>query len=93
MADISVVKPHNVDTEVLRERLQELADWLKKKYGIRSRWEGDTCLLEGAGLKRGVVTMTASEVKVEVTLAMLAKMLKGQVQKEIDKKINKVIES
>jgi putative polyhydroxyalkanoate system protein len=91
MPDISMAKPHDLDTAVLRERLQELADWLKKKYGIRSRWEGDSCLLEGSGLKKGVVTMTPTEVRVEVTLAMLAKMLKGQVEKEIDNKINKVL--
>jgi putative polyhydroxyalkanoate system protein len=91
MPDISMVKQHDLDAAVLRERLQELADWLKKKYGIRSRWEGDSCLLEGSGLKRGVVTMTPTEIRVEVTLAMLAKMLKAQVQKEIDNKINRVL--
>jgi putative polyhydroxyalkanoate system protein len=91
MPDISLVKPHELDLAVLRERLQELADWLKQKYGIRSHWEGDSCVLQGSGLKRGVVTMTPTEVQVEVTLAMLAKMLKPQVEKEIDNKIGKAI--
>lgn len=91
MADITMVKQHDLEVEVLRERLQELADWLKKKYGIRSRWQGDACLLEGTGLKKGVVAVTPSEVRVEVTLAMLAKMLKGQVEKEIETKIDKVL--
>ena len=92
MADITMVKRHDLEVDVVRERLQELADWLKQKYGIRSRWQGDSCILEGSGLKKGVVAVTGSEVRVEVTLAMMAKFLKGQVEKEIDKKISRVIE-
>jgi putative polyhydroxyalkanoate system protein len=92
MADITMTKQHDLEVEVLRERLQELADWLKQKYGIRSRWQGNTCLLEGSGLKQGVVAVTPSEVRVEVTLAMLAKMLKSQVEKEINSKIDKVLQ-
>lgn len=91
MADISLNRQHEMDTAVLRERLQGLADWLKQKYGIRSRWQGDTCLLEGAGLKKGVVEVTPSQIKVEVNLALMAKMLKGQIQKEVDNKISKVL--
>ncbi|MBW2276273.1 MAG: polyhydroxyalkanoic acid system family protein [Deltaproteobacteria bacterium] len=92
MADITMVKHHDLEIEVVRERLQELADWLKQKYGIRARWQGDSCLLEGSGLKKGVVAISGSEVKVEVTLAMMAKFLKGQVEKEIGKKIDKIIQ-
>jgi len=92
MADVTMVKHHDLEVAVVKERLQELADWLKQKYGIRSRWQGDSCLLEGSGLKKGLVAVTPSEVKVEVTLAMMAKFLKGQVEKEIDKKITKVLE-
>jgi putative polyhydroxyalkanoate system protein len=91
MADISIVKPHDIDTAVLRERLEGLAADLKRKYGVRSRWDGDTCLLDGAGLKQGVVEMTGSEVKIEVTLGMMAKMLKGTIMKEIDSKLAKVL--
>jgi putative polyhydroxyalkanoate system protein len=91
MADITLVKPHNVEIPVLRERLQGLADWLKKKYGIRSHWEGDSCILQGSGLKRGVVAVTPSEVQVDVTLSMMAKFLKAEVRKQIDEKIGKAI--
>ena len=43
------------------------------------------------GLKKGVVEMTGSEVKIEVTLGMMAKMLKGTIMKEIDSKLAKVL--
>jgi len=92
MADITMVKQHDLEIETLRARLQELADWLKQKYGIRSRWQGDSCLLEGSGLKKGVVAITPSAVKVEVTLSMMARFLKGQVEKEINNKIDKVLQ-
>jgi len=91
MADISIVKQHEIDTGILKERLEGLAAELKRKYGVRSRWDGDTCLLDGAGLKKGVVEMSGSQVKIEVTLGMMAKMLKGTIQKEIDAKLAKVL--
>jgi len=91
MADINISKSHEMDTTVLRGRLDELAADLKSRYGVRYRWDGDTCLLDGAGVKRGVLTMTSSSVSVEVTLGMMAKLLKPRIEEEINKKIGKVL--
>jgi putative polyhydroxyalkanoate system protein len=91
MADISITKSHNVELGVLRGRLEELAKDLKAKYGVRSRWEGDTCLLDGAGLKQGVVKVTSSSLSLELTLGMMAKLLKPKIEEEIGKKIGKIL--
>ncbi len=91
MADITFHRDHSIDTGVLKGRLDELAADLKRKYGIRSRWDGDTCLLDGAGVKKGVLTITDSNLSIEVTLGMMAKLLKSKIEEEIDKKIGKVL--
>ena len=91
MADISITKNHSVEVGVLRGRLEELAKDLKTKYGVRHRWEGDTCLLDGAGLKNGFVKITASTLSLELTLGMMAKLLKPKIEEEIGKKIGKVL--
>ncbi len=91
MVDITFYRDHSIDTGVLKGRLDELAADLKKKYGIRSRWDGDTCLLDGAGVKKGVLTITDSSVSVEVTLGMLAKILKPKIEEEINRKIGGVL--
>jgi putative polyhydroxyalkanoate system protein len=91
MADISLKKTHGVDKEVLRGRLDELARDLKTKYGIRYRWDGDRCLLDGAGLKQGIVVISATELTLDVTLGMMARLLKPKIEEEINKKIGKVL--
>jgi putative polyhydroxyalkanoate system protein len=91
MADINIKRNHSVDTGVLRGRLEELAQDLKKKYGVRYRWEGDRCLLDGAGLKQGLVTISSTALTLEVTLGMMAKLLKPKIEQEINKKIEKVL--
>jgi putative polyhydroxyalkanoate system protein len=91
MADISIKRNHSVDTGVLRGRLEELAKDLKAKYGIRYRWEGDRCLLDGAGVKQGTVTISPSALTLEVTLGVMARLLKPRIEQEIEKKIGKVL--
>ncbi len=91
MADIERKQSHNVDLAVLRTRLDELADELKTKFGVKYKWDGDTCLLSGAALKKGFLTMSAGELTLELTLGMMGKMVKGQIEKEIDARIEKII--
>lgn len=91
MVDIAIYRDHSMDTGILKGRLDELAADLKKKYGIRSRWDGDTCLLDGGGVKKGVLTITDSSLSVELTLGMLAKLLKPKIEEEINKKIGGVL--
>ena len=93
MADISIKRNHGVEMGVLRGRLEELAKELKAKYGIRYRWDGDRCLLEGAGVKQGTVEITATTLALDVTLGMMAKLLKPKIEEEINKKIGKVLAS
>jgi len=91
MADISIKRNHGVEKGVLRGRLEELAKELKAKYGIRYRWDGDRCLLDGAGVKQGTLEMTPTTLTLDVTLGMMAKLLKPKIEEEINKKIGKVL--
>lgn len=91
MADISIVKSHGMDKELLRGKLSELARGLKTKYGIRSRWEGDTCVLDGTGIKQGTLRITPDSVSLDVTLGMMAKLLKPKIEEEINKEIAKLL--
>ena len=84
MSDISRTQSHQLDPEVLKSRLNELADEMSAKFGVKCKWEGDTCHLSGSALKKGTLTMTGSEISIELTLGMMGKMIKGQIEKEIE---------
>jgi putative polyhydroxyalkanoate system protein len=93
MADITRTRNHNLATDELKKRLDQLGDEMKKSFGIKFQWDGDVCHLSGAALKGGTLTMSPDTVKLELTLGMMARMLKPQIEKEIDARIEKIFAS
>ncbi len=91
MADISKSANYDFDIETMRSRLTDLAEEMSRKFGIKYHWDGDICVLSGSALKRGAINMTESTVSIELTLGMMAKMFKSQVEKEIDSRIRKLV--
>jgi putative polyhydroxyalkanoate system protein len=91
MADISVRREHSVARDVLRGRLEELVAGLVQKYGLKASWSGDTCSLSGTGLKQAVLRMGATDVSLDITLGLMGKMLKPTIEREIDKKMERVL--
>jgi putative polyhydroxyalkanoate system protein len=91
MADIQKTKSHKLELPELRTRLGQLADEMSKKFGIKCQWDGDVCRLSGNPIKSGSLTMNKSDVTIELTLGLVAKMLKGQIEKEIESRMNKIL--
>lgn len=91
MADINITKNHNLDVDTAKERLNQLAVELKSKYGIKSSWSGNVATLSGTGLKKGVVELGDTTVKVEITLGMLARAMKGKIEEQIQLAIDKAL--
>jgi putative polyhydroxyalkanoate system protein len=91
MPDISKTRNHNIEADELRRRLDDLAGEMKKKFGISHRWEGDVCHLSGSALKSGILTMSPTSVSIELTLGMMARMLKGQIEREVDSRMEKIL--
>ena len=84
MADIKINKSHSLEINDAQKRLEKMADQLQSEYGIKSAWTGNTAILSGTGLKKGVVELTDSEIKLEITLGLLAKALKGKIQEQVN---------
>ena len=91
MADISKTKNHSMDIASVKARVETVAGEIAKKMGVKYSWNGDVCDLKGAGLKNGKITVTDSTVSIELTLGMMAKMMKSVIEKEIDEKINQIV--
>lgn len=91
MSDINITKQHSVEMDALRKRVDDMVESLKQKYSIKYNWSGDTCNISGAGLKKGTVSLTNSSLTIDITLGMLAKMLKPKIEEQIEKKIGKIV--
>ena len=91
MADITITKSHGLGMDGARERLNKMAADLQQNYGIKSSWSGNVATLSGTGLKKGVVELGESSVKVEITLGMLAKAMKGKIEQQINIAFDKAL--
>jgi putative polyhydroxyalkanoate system protein len=87
MPGFRMTKPYTMPKEELREAAQGLALSLEQQHGVRSRWEGDSVRIKGAGVD-GKLTFHDNLIDVSVTLGLLASafqgILKAEVQRYLD---------
>ena len=91
MADISKTASHQLDVEEVKLRVEKVAGEIAKKMGVKYAWRGDVCDLKGGGLKSGKITVTKSDVSIELTLGMMARMMKPMIEREIDDKVKDIV--
>ena len=85
MSTIALSQRHSKDPEQVREMLRQLAEKLDQRYDLKSRWVNDSQLeLKRSGVS-GQLTLTDSEVQVNIKLGMLMSPFKGKIRDEIAK--------
>ena len=85
MSRIYIQREHDLDRKTLRKRAEALAKQLKKEYGGSYRWEGDTVHYSYAGGIDARLTLQKADILVDVKLGILMLMVKGALQREINK--------
>ena len=78
MSDINLVKPHLLPIAKARALVQKVADGLAADYGLSSEWHGNTLHFHRSGVD-GQLEVTNSEVRLDVTLGLMLKPLKGKL--------------
>jgi putative polyhydroxyalkanoate system protein len=90
MASFRVTKPYTMPKEELREAAQGLASSLEQQHGVKSRWEGDTVRIKGAGVD-GKLSFHDGLIDVSVQLGLLASAFKGVLQREVERYLDEYI--
>ena len=87
MAGFRLTKAYTMPKEEVREAAQGLAASLEREHGVRSRWEGDSVRIKGAGVD-GLMSFHDGLIDVSVKLGLLASMferpLRDEVQRYLD---------
>ena len=90
MAQFRITKPYTMSKEEVREAAEGLAASLERQHGVRSRWEGDTVHIRGAGVD-GRMSFHDDLIDVSVKLGLLTSMfepvLKAEVQRYLDEHV------
>jgi putative polyhydroxyalkanoate system protein len=95
MATIDVRRSHTLEIATARQRAEELARDMEQKMGIKWRWDGDRIRFDAdGGMAKGVtgtVSVSTSEVRVEIDLPFLMRPMKGMVEGKVNEKLDKLI--
>jgi len=82
MATIHITRPHQLDQETVRDKVQELANTLVDKLSAKYTWEEDRLIFKRSGAD-GFIRIGNQELEVEVKLGMMLRPLKGTIEKTI----------
>ncbi len=99
MPSLSVAVPHMLRQEEALERLKERSRVMKTTYqehiqNLEEQWNGSSgrYRFRTMGMEiKGTVTADASEVKVDVSLPLLAVMFRGAIEEKLRQELGKIL--
>ena len=89
MAHISLSRPHTLDLDTARRAVDEVADRLRREFGVTTRREGDTIWVDGHGV-RGRLEATRDALHVEATLGLAARPFRRLLRREIETELDRL---
>jgi putative polyhydroxyalkanoate system protein len=95
MATIDVRRTHALSKEEAKKRAEDLAKSMQQRFDLDWRWEGDRIVFDAprgaAKGTRGSVDVGDADVRVQIDLPFLLRMLKGTVESKVNEKLAQLL--
>jgi putative polyhydroxyalkanoate system protein len=95
MTTIDVRRNHSLPKNEAKSRAETFAQSMQQKLDLEWRWEGDHIVFEAprgvAKGSKGSVQVTDTEVRVQIDLPFLLRMLKGPVESKVNEKLDQLL--
>jgi putative polyhydroxyalkanoate system protein len=95
MATIDVRKNHALSKDEAKKKAEELAKSMQQKFDLDWKWEGDRIVFAAPrGAAKGTsgsVDVGDRDVRVQIDLPFLLRMLKGTVESKVNEKLNQLL--
>ncbi len=88
MSRIDITRKHDLPLSDARKKIERVAKSIEKRFDIQYGWDGDTLKFERSGV-HGQIVLTKTTVRVFAHLSFLLIPLKGAVEGEIEKQLEK----
>jgi putative polyhydroxyalkanoate system protein len=88
MSTISISRKHKKTMAQARTAVDRVAERIAEKFGIEHQWEGDTLHFTRSGVD-GHIELAKGSVKVQAKLGFLLMALRGSVEEEIERYLDK----
>lgn len=86
MANIDIVREHELGTAEAKERAEPLLAELGSSFGVRGNWEGDRFLITSPA--KGTLDVSDTSVRVQVDLPMFLTPMKGMIESKIEESLD-----
>ena len=90
MADIKMIKYHELPVAKAKQLVQKAADDLGEEYDLTSEWHGDTLRFHRSGVE-GQMKVTAAEIHLDVTLGFLLRPFKAKFVEHIEHNFDRLL--
>jgi len=90
MADISLVRAHKLGLKGAHTAANKMADKLGEKFDLTGTWSGNTLNFSRPGVN-GTLTVSETEMKLEVTLGFMLKMMKGPIERSVHEQLELIL--
>ncbi|HEX4857680.1 MAG TPA: polyhydroxyalkanoic acid system family protein [Usitatibacteraceae bacterium] len=90
MADISIKRAHHLGLQGAREAADTMAGRLAEKFDLSGDWQGDVLHFRRSGVQ-GSLAVSDHDMKLEVTLGFMLKMMKGPIEAAVHEQLEKVL--
>ena len=90
MADISLKRTHSLGLKGAHAAANKMAEKLGEKFALTSSWVGNTMNFTRPGVN-GTLAISESDMKLEVTLGFMLKMMKGPIEQSVHEQLDKAL--
>ena len=91
MSDISMKRTHHLGLKGARHAADSMAIKLGEKFDLAGEWKGNTLHFHRPGVN-GLLAVTDHDMKLDVTLGFMLKMMKGPIERAVHEQLDKVLD-
>ena len=95
MSTIDITREHSLAKDEAKKRAEGFAKSLQTRFNLVWRWEGDAIRFDAPGGPakgtKGEVLVSDKDVRVQIDLPFLLKMLKGTVEAKVHEKLEQLL--
>jgi putative polyhydroxyalkanoate system protein len=88
MANIDITRRHEVGRARARALVEEIVGKLSQRFPLNGTWHGDKFLISRSGIE-GEISVREDEVQVRARLGLVYGMLKGTIEDEIRRQLDR----
>ncbi len=95
MSTIDISRSHTLSRDEARRRAEEFAKTMQARFDLSWSWDGDRIVFEAprgaAKGTRGSVDVSDKDVRVQIDLPFLLRMLKSTVESKVHEKLGQLL--